>query len=274
MSVRKLFRTGSSPADAQALLSALVHAAVYIGSADGRFSEEELDVFIDTMREVVSSAGGPEFLSTLASTAALLDQARKARSALRSQGESAYLAHLAPQFESEFVRPGLVLAYRIIIADGAVSTKEEAAFEALAKTLNVPPAECATLKQLATVSEAASQRGHRGQSIELFRQLTEHGWRPFPTKEKDVACLRHEQSPGGWVELELNSSESSLHLSILDAQGQGPQLLCLFHDTLPALLSVIDEHKDALSPASYAMHLPKLRAACSHLFVEYQGRWS
>ena len=271
MSVRKILSARAARPRVEELMAALVHAAVFIGGADGRFGEEEINVFIDSMREVVSSAVGDELLDDLGSTARLLDQARAVRKELLAKGQARFLAELAPRFPGAFARDGLVLAYRIVLADGKVTQKEAEAFEALSTALGLELKETQVLKELATHAETASKRGHRGTSIEQVRALEAQGWAPHEAEHFD-AGLEFRQSPGGALLLELDSGESVLHVYVNGAEGKGPHLMCFFGDALPALLAVLDGVKASLMPATLGEKLPALRAVCPELFVEHDGR--
>lgn len=255
------------------MLGALVHAAVYIGGADGRFGEEELEVFIDSMREVVSAAVGPEFLDDLGSTGRLLDHARVARRDLLAKGEKRFLSELAPKFPGAFARDGLVLAYRIVLADGKVTEKEAAAFAALAAALGIEVAEVDVLKQLASHAESSSRRGHRGEHLEAVHALETKGWTRTTSEDFDAGAS-FGQGEGHRLVLELDSGESVLHVHVVDAEGRGPHLLCFFHDALPALLAVLDGLKTTLRPSTVGEKLPAVKAVCPELFVEHDGKFA
>ncbi len=273
MSVRKILSARTARPQVEGMMEALVHAAVFIGGADGRFGEEELNVFIDSMREVVSSAVGEQALENLASTGRLLDQARTARRDLQVKGETVFLAGLATRFPPNFARDGLVLAYRIVLADGKVTDKEAAAFESLATAMGLELAETQVLKQLALQSEAASKGGHKGTSIEQVRELESRRWKQLKGEDFD-AGVQFEQEGGSRLTVELDSGESVLHVNVQDAAGHGPHLLCFFGEALPSVLSVLDGLKDSLKPSTIGQKLPALRAVCSELFVEHEGHFT
>lgn len=273
MTVRKILSARAARPKVEGMMEALVHAAVYIGGADGRFGEEELNVFIDSMREVVSAAVGEEFLDEMASTARLLDQARAARRDLHAKGATRFLAELAARFPGPFARDGLVLAYRVVLADGKVTDKEAAAFEALAAAVGVEVTEIEVLKQLATHSETASRRGHQGESIEAVQALEAKGWSRHQGEHFDAGVL-FAQPDGGRLALELDSGESVLHVHVHGADGLGPHLVCFFGEALPAVLAVLDGVKATLVPSSLGEILPAIRAVCPELFVEHDGRFA
>lgn len=272
MTVRKILSAREARPQVEGMMEALVQAAVFIGGADGRFGEEELDVFIDSMREVVSSAVGDTALEDLASTGRLLDQARAARRALQVDGSPAFLAALAARFPAHFSRDGLVLAYRIVLADGKVTEKEAVAFESLAAALGVEVEETQVLKRLAAQSESASKQGHRGTSIEQLRELESKGWAALKGDDFD-AGVQFAQDDGGKLSLELDSGESALHANVQGPQGKGPHLVCFFGDALPALLAVLDGIKGTLKPSSLGEKLPAVRAVCPEVFVEVEGKF-
>ncbi len=273
MSVRKILSARTARPQVEGMMEALVHAAVFIGGSDGRFGEEELNVFIDSMREVVSSAVGEQALENLASTGRLLDQARTARRDLQIKGEPAFLAGLATRFPPHFARDGLVLAYRIVLADGKVTDKEAAAFEALATAMGLELDETQVLKQLALQSETASKGGHKGTSIEQVRELEIRGWKRIKGDDFD-AGVQFDQGGGARLTVELDSGESVLHVNVQDAAGQGPHLRLFFGDSLPAVLAVLDGLKESLLPSTIGQKLPALRAVCSELFVEHEGHFT
>ena len=273
MTVRKILSARAARPQVEGMLEALVDAAVFIGGSDGRFGEDELNVFIDSMREVVSSAVGEEFLDTMASTARLLDLARAARKRLIAKGEARFIAELAPRFPGAFARDGLVLAYRVVLADGKVTEKEALAFEALAKAVGVEVEETNVLKQLATHSEAASRRGHRGTNIEQVLALSGQGWKALKDEHFD-AGVNFAQPGGGTLSLELDSGESVLHVHVNGPDGKGPHLVCFFGEALPALLAVLDGLKASLVPATLGEKLAAVRAVCPELFVEHEGRFA
>jgi tellurite resistance protein len=274
--VRKILSARAARPKVEGMLQALVEAAVFIGGSDGRFDEDELDVFIDSMREVVSAAVGDEFLESMAATHKLLDQARAARRLLREQGTDTFLHQLAPKFAGPFGRDGLVLAWRVVLADGRVTDTEAAAFETLARALDIDVDETRVLRELASKSEAASKRGHRGANVEHLRVLEEKGWQRLigGADSGFDAGLSHTQSDGGKLLLELDAGESVLHLHVLSAEGEGPHLRCLFEDSLPALLAVLDGLRDTLKPSTMGEKLPALRAVCPEMFVQHEGKFS
>ncbi|MFO0595707.1 MAG: hypothetical protein U0228_10390 [Myxococcaceae bacterium] len=275
MTVRKILSAKSARPKVEGMLEALVDAAVFIGGSDGQFGEPELEVFIDTMREVVSAAVGEEFVETMASTPRLLTMARKARATLTQKGKDAFLAELAPRFQGSFGRDGLVLAWRVVLADGRVTATEAAAFEAFAAALHIDVDEVRVLKDLASRSEAASQLGHRGESIEKVLALVDKGWTKVPGGPElgFDAGLEFRAASGGGLRLELDATQSALHVHVLKPDGAGPQLVCLFHDHLPGLLAVLDALRGSFDASTFAEKLQAIRAVCPDVFVEHQGRF-
>ncbi|MBL8913992.1 MAG: TerB family tellurite resistance protein [Archangium sp.] len=270
MTVRKILSARSARPKVEGMLEALVEAAVFIGGSDGRFGEEELNVFIDTMREVVTAAVGDELVDSMAATPKLLDQARTARKSLSSLGEEKYLAALAPKFltHGPFARDGMVLAWRVVLADGRVTDNEASAFERLAGALHVHVDEVRVLKELAAKSEAASKLGHRGENIEHLNLMVTRGWLEV-TAEGFDAGVEHAQTTGEKLRLELDASESALHVHV----GASVHLVCLFGESLPALLAVLDGLRNSLMPSTLEEKLPAIRAVCPEVFVERDGKF-
>jgi tellurite resistance protein len=267
MTVRKILSARAARPQVEGMLEALVDAAVYIGGSDGRFGEDELNVFIDSMREVVSSAVGDQFLDTMASTARLLDLARSARKALIAKGAARFLAELVARFPGPVARDGLVLSYRIVLADGKVTEKEALAFEALAKALGVEVEETTVLKQLASQSETASQGGYRGSSIEQLQSLV---GRVGPAQGRTLRPgVTFPQPSGG--SSSGDAGESVLH--VRERPGTG-LTVCFFGEALPALLAVLDGIKASLVPATLGEKLAAVRAVCPELFVKHDGRFA
>lgn len=269
MTVRKILSARAARSQVDDMLDALVEAAVFIGRADGRFGEEELETFIDSMREVVRAAVGDEFLETLGATSGLLDRARRARRTLVDVGREKYLEQLAPKFPGAFARDGLVLAYRIVLADGEVTTNEAKAFEDLARALGVEVEETHVLQDLAAKSEVARQGGGGGAHVDAVLALSEKGWQRKPASDAYDAAVHF-----GAMTLELNARESALDVFVRDADGAGPQLRCLFGENLAGLLAVLDSMKNDFTPARLGEKLPAIRAVCPEVFVAHAGKFA
>ena len=269
MTVRKILSARAARSQVDEMLDALVEAAVFIGRADGRFGEEELETFIDSMREVVRAAVGEEFLDSLGATSGLLDRARRARRTLLELGREKYLEQLAPKFPGSFARDGLVLAYRIVLADGEVTANEATAFEDLAKALGVEVEETQVLKELASKSEVARQSGSVGTNVDAVLALSDKGWQRKPASDEYDAAVHY-----GAVTLELYAKEAALDVFVRDADGSGPQLRCLFGENLGGLLAVLDSMKGDFTPAKLGEKLPALRAVCPEVFVAHQGKFA
>lgn len=269
MTVRKILSARAAQSQVDGMLDALVEAAVFIGRADGRFGEEELETFIDSMRDVVRAAVGDEFLETLGATSGLLDRARRARRTLLELGSAKYLAQLAPKFPGAFARDGLVLAYRIVLADGEVTTNEAAAFGELAKALGVEVEETQVLKDLASKSEVARQSGGQGSSVDAVLALSDKGWQRRPASDEYDASVHY-----GAVTLELDAKESALDVLVRAADGNGPRLRCLFGENPAGLLAVLDSMKSDFTPATLGEKLPALRGVCPEVFVAHQGKFA
>ncbi|MGV3622866.1 MAG: TerB family tellurite resistance protein [Archangium sp.] len=269
MTVRKILSARGARSQVEGMLDALVEAAAFIGRADGRFGEEELETFIDSMREVVRAAVGDEFLDTLGATSGLLDRARRARRMMLELGREKYLEQLAPKFPGAFARDGLVLAYRIVLADGEVTPAEADAFEQLAKTLGVEVEETQVLKELATRSEVARLKGATSESVDAVLKLSEKGWARRPASDAYDAAVHF-----GAMTLELDAKESALDVFVRDPEGNGPHFRCLFGENVAGLLAVLDSMKIELTPATLGEKLPAIRAVCPEVFVAHQGKFA
>lgn len=265
--VRKILSARTARPRVDEMLEALVEAAAYIGKADGRYSEPELNVFIDSLREVVSVAVGDEAVDTLAATPRLLDLARAARAKLLKLGPLSYLEALAPRFPGAFARDGLILAHRIALADGRVTPEEATAFRELAGAFGLEVAETEALEALARRGAGPGEA-----SVELVHALRARGWTAVPDSAMDASArfLR----PGGALDVELDAADGTLHVQVAGDGEAGPHLLFRFDDRLPGLLAVLEALKDSLTPATLDEQLPALRAVCPDLFVERDGRFA
>lgn len=266
--VRKILSARTARPKVEEMLGALVEAAAYIGKADGRFSEAELNVFIDSLREVVSAAVGDEAVETLAATPRLLDLARAARAKLLKEGPLAYVEALAPRFPGAFARDGLILAYRIALADGHVTPEEATAFRELASAFGLEVAETEALEALAHPGKGPSANA----AVEQVNALHGRGWGPVPGSAMDASARF--SRPSGALDLELDAADRTLHVLVAGDGDAGPHLLCRFGDALPGLLAVLEALKTSLTPATLDEKLPALRAVCPDLFVERDGRFA
>lgn len=104
-------------------LEALVEAAVFIGRADGQFSEAELEVFIDHIRVIV---GEP------VSASELINLARRARTSLRALGREAYLQQLRVKLRGVPKAEVEALAHAIAHAEGLKPVEQAAIDDLLA----------------------------------------------------------------------------------------------------------------------------------------------
>lgn len=264
--IRKILSARAARPRVEEMLGALVDAAVFIGRADGRFSEAELDVFIDSLREVVTAAVGADAPDELTTAPRLLDLARASRARLLREGGDAFLAALAPRFPGAFARDGLVLAYRIVLADGHVTAEEAAAFRQLAQALGLEVAETEALEALAQPARQTPPPDAAAQ----VQALHARGWTAVPDSAMD-ASARFAQPGGGLVDLELDAGDGTLHVQLSSGGELGPHLLCRVGDALPGLLAVLEAVKATLTPATLDEKLPALKAVCPELFAEVDG---
>ncbi len=267
--VRKILSARTARPKVEEMLAALVDAAAFIGRADGRFSEAELNVFIDSLREVVAAAVGDEAVESLVTTPRLLDLARSARARLRAEGPERFLEALAPRFPGAFAGDGLVLAYRIVLADGHVTAEEAAAFRRLAGALGLEVAETEALEALAQPPKGPGPDA----AVAQVKALSARGWLPVPDSVMD-ASARWKRTDGAALDLELDAADGTLHVQLPDGVEAGPHLLCRFGDALPGVLAVLEALRDSLSAKTLDDKLPALRAVCPELFLERDGHFT
>lgn len=141
VTVRHLFTARTARPKLEATLRALVQAAVYLASADGKVEEPEVETLVDDLRAVIARSVGMENLDEYAKVSTLLDEARMAVQALATHGPDEFVAGLAAVLEGDFRRDALKLALDVVRANGTISNPEVRALEVLAKALGVPAAD-------------------------------------------------------------------------------------------------------------------------------------
>jgi len=279
MTVRKILSARAAKPQVASLLKGLVRAAVYLGRSDGSLSEAETESLIDSIRELVEGSVGQEHVRELASTAALLDEARVARAELRTKGEAAYLADVGHAFAGGFKRDAMVVCWRIIAADGVIKANEVEAFRRLASAVGFTGDEATALESMARGTAASAARGKDGAAIEGVGELLERGWLdPYAlVRAKGVDVAWHDASAefassAGRVRIDLDALERVLHLHVTDAHGPGPHVICLYGAQLHAVLALFDSVKATLTPSSVPQLLADLGALCDAVFIERDGR--
>lgn len=280
MTVRKILSARSARPQVEALLRGLVRAAVYMARADGQFGEAEVESLIDSVREVVVAAIGEEYLQELASAPHLLDWARDARRELLQKGEAAYLADLASRFEGGFRKDALIVAYRIIAADGTIAPDEAEAFRKLSLAMGFQGNELDALESMASSTAKRAQPGRDEAALASFKSLYARGWSdPFAGLRASGievawydASAQHRGAAGWSLRLDLDAQERSLHLHFLEGEKEGPHLLLLYGERFDAVLDLIDGAKAELSPVTFDAWLPRLVAVCPDVFLERDGR--
>lgn len=140
-SVRHLFTARTARPKLEATMRALVQAAVYLASADGRVEEKEIETLVDDLRAVMARSVGLESLDEYAKVSVLLDEARMAVQALATHGAPEFLSGIAGVLEGDFRRDALKIALDVVRADGDISESEVRALEALAKAVGLPAAD-------------------------------------------------------------------------------------------------------------------------------------
>lgn len=141
MTVRHLFTARTARPKLEATLRALVQAAVYLASADGKVEELEVETLVDDLRAVMARSVGMENLDEYAKVSVLLDEARMAVQALATHGPAEFLSGIAAVLEGDFRGDALKIALDVVRSDGDISDAEVRALEALAKALGVPAAD-------------------------------------------------------------------------------------------------------------------------------------
>lgn len=138
MTVRHLFTARLARPKLEATLRALVQAAVYLASADGKVEELEIETLVDDLRAVMARSVGMENLDEYAKVSVLLDEARQGVQALATHGAAEFLAGIAAVLEGDFRRDALKIALDVVRSDGDISDAEIRALEALATAVGVP----------------------------------------------------------------------------------------------------------------------------------------
>lgn len=279
MTVRKILSARAARPQVAGMLKGLVRAAVYMGSSDGALDEAETESFIDSIRELVGAAVGEAHMRELASTSALLDEARSARVELRTKGGAAYLADLRSAFAGGFKRDALVVCWRVIAADGVVQPQEAEAFRRLAEAMGFTGDESSALETMARGTAAGAARGRDTAAIETMSELIDRGWKD-PYKDlrgKGIDVSWHDasveyDSTTARLRVDLDAVERVLHLHVTDAHGPGPHVICLYGSQLHAVLALFDGAKETLTPASVPQLLVDLVALSDAVFIEREGR--
>jgi tellurite resistance protein len=280
MTVRSILSARSARPQLEAMLRGLVRAAVYLGRADGQLGEAEVEHLIDSVRKFAADAVGEEHLADLVTVSRLLDEARAARAALRVEGEANYLAKLAELFQSGFRRDALIVARRIVAADGVLAPEETAAFSKLAHALGLSPEEAAAIEVLATSSWVdIEDADHLDEAREQLEDLHTHGWHDaFPELKAAGYELRSfdasiaHTSNIARLRIDLDARERVVHVNVMELNGPGPHVICIYGNSLNGVLSLIDQVKDRVSPATVPQLLSDLVVRCDALFLERDGR--
>ena len=138
VTVRHLFTARMARPKLEATLRALVQAAVYLASADGKVAELEVETLVDDLRAVIARSVGMENLDEYAKVSVLLDEARQGVQALATHGPAEFLAGIAAVLEGDFRRDALKIALDVVRSDGDISDAEIRALEALATAVGLP----------------------------------------------------------------------------------------------------------------------------------------
>lgn len=271
MTVRKIL---SARPHVEGLLRGLVHAAVYMAHSDGVYREVEVESLIDSVREVVRTAVGEEFLGDLAATPRLLDWAREGRGLLRTRGEAAFLEEVAKAFQGGFKRDALIVAYRICAADGAIKPPEAEAFRKLAVAMGLTGQELDALESMASRAAADAQPGKDELGPAKLKALATRGWRDpladaraagIETDWYDASVAYFAQS-GDVIRLDLDADEHALHVHLGTAH-----LVMPYGQRLDEVLALIHDARETLSATTLDVYLPKLSALCGDVYLERDG---
>ena len=135
--IRALFSARSARPKVEASMRALVHAAVYLASADGHVEETEVEALVDGLRAVVARTVGPELLDDYAKVSTLLDEARAAMRTLKTGGEAPFLAGITRALEGDFKKDAVDVALAVVFADGKTTAKKQTALDRLSQALGL-----------------------------------------------------------------------------------------------------------------------------------------
>jgi uncharacterized tellurite resistance protein B-like protein len=280
MTVRQILSARAARPQVEALLKGLVRAAVYLARADGQLGEAEVERLLSLIRERVLGSVGEGHLKQLASVPRVLDEARAARVELRTKGEQGYLEALAAQLPPAYGREALQVAWRVVDADDQRLASEVRAFHRLAEALGFSEDETAAIQAMDQATQAvAEEDGDVDEAIDHLAELTSRGWRDaFP----ELAAAGVETgwfdasvtwtSPVARLRLDLDARDHVLNVHVLEPNGPGPHVICIYGTGLHAVLAHVDREKDRLSPATVPELLSDLVGLCDALFLERDGR--
>ncbi len=278
--IRKIFSAKAARAKLDAAVEATVRAAVYLGASDGTLSEQEVEALVDGVRAVARSVAGDDYVREKVTVPRLMDLAREALHARAAKGDAAYLAELARALHGDFKRAALLVAWRVVAGDGAITPREEAAFHRVAQAVDLEGPERAALLSMARATTRRPEQPLDEAGRRSLLALVGRGWTDAfaSLKEPGVevrwsdAAVTHEQASGTLVRLDLDAVDRAVHLHVTDRHERGPHVIFFYGDALPALLDVVDRLKDALSPEDVGPGLKQLVAACPRAFREEHGR--
>lgn len=278
--IRKIFSAKAARAQLDAAVEATVRAAVYLGAADGTLSEQEVEALVDGVRAVARSVAGDDYVREKVTVPRLMDLAREALHARAAKGDAAYLAEVAAALQGDFKRAALLVAWRVIAGDGAITPREEAAFHRLAGEVELDELERAALLSMARATTRRPEQPLDKAGRQALLALVGKGWADAfaSLKEPGVevrwsdAAVTHEQATGTLVRLDLDAVDRTLHLHVTDRHERGPHLIFFYGDALPALLEVVDRLKDTLSHEDVGPGLKQLVAVCPRAYREEHGR--
>jgi nucleoid DNA-binding protein len=278
MTVRSILSARSARPHVEAMLRGLVRAAVYLGRADGQLSEAEVERLIDSVRELVTNEIGAEHVGELANVGRLLDEARAARVALSRGGEAKYLVDLNSCFEAGFRREALIIARRVIAADARIAPGEIAAFGKLSAALGFNAEETAALETMAA-STWSEDDEHLEEAIEQVMGFIKRGWHDaFPELKAAGYELRWFDAGVAYtskvarLRVDLAAQERVVHINVMELNGVGPHIICIYGTGLHAVMSLLDQVKDSVTPATVPELLSDLIGRCDALFLERDGR--
>jgi hypothetical protein len=145
--------------------------------------------------------------------------------------------------------------------------------------MGLAPTETLALETMAASTWSDDDDAHHDEAMEQVLALTAHGWRDTLPELKAAGATVQWFDAGiaytskvARLRLDLAASERVLHVNVMELNGPGPHLLCTYGSTLHAVLTLLDQVKERVTPATVPQLLSDLVGCCDALFLERDGR--